>query len=166
MPITITRPAPTICPPAPAPADAGCYAAVNLSGRLRVLDAPAGGDGVFPIGRGTATGTVYRVDLDRGIACWLDSDHQHGEINWMATQICSALSRQPFTDPWGAPFVCGPVLFTAAHRTGSAPGGLDDAQLGRIADAHADAEDPDELPDGEQAQQWALALDRRPAPGR
>jgi hypothetical protein len=120
-----------------------CYATVSQSGRLRVHTTRHDVAGLFPLARRTATGTAYRIPLDGGITCWLDGDHQDGsgEINIAASRICAALSRRPFTDPWDAPFVCGPVLFTGPSRAGAAaPVGLSDAQLARIADAHATAE--------------------------
>jgi hypothetical protein len=112
-----------------------CYATVNLAGRLSVMDIPTGGTGLFPLGRRTSSGTVYRVDLGDGIACWLDGDHLGQCINPVAAQLCLDLSGGTFIGPDDAPFVCGPVLFTGRNATG--PVGLSDSQLRRIVDAHA-----------------------------
>jgi len=161
---TCRRPAPAAAPP-----PGRCYAAVSLSGRLCLLHAPADATTRAALGRRTATGTVYRIDLDGGITAWLDGDHQDGsgELNWAATQICAALSGDAFTDPWDAPFVCGPVLFTGTDPAGTNtthPLGLCDAQLAHIIAAHAAAQDTElqnlqdaaELQDiGELAQEWA-----------
>lgn len=145
---TAPQPAPLI-PPSPARIatttdQSTFYAAVNLTGRLSVLDAPANAAGLAPLSRRTTTGLVYRIDLDHGITCWLDGDHQHGaaDINPIATHLCAALSTQPYTDPWDAPFVCGPVVFTGTD--GSRLVALNDAQLTRLVDAHADAEEAEE----------------------
>lgn len=122
-----------------------CYATVNLSGRLSVLDAPAGGAGLFPLGRRNTSGTVYRVDLGDAIACWLDGDHLGRSMNPVATQICAALSGLGHTDWWFAASTFGQVVFTGVSDTGD-PLGLSDAQLTRIADehAHADAEESEQ----------------------
>jgi len=120
---------------------------VNLSGRLSVVDNSAGTGEGAAISRRTMTGTVYRVELGGGITAWLDGDHQHGtgELNRVATQMCAVLSGGGFTDPSGAPFVCGPVLFAGTDTAG--PVGLRDAQLRRVADAHAaSVEDIDVVP--------------------
>ena len=75
-------------PPAPAADPEGfCYATVNLAGRLSVLHAPAGGAALFPLGRRTTSGTVYRVDLGDDIACWLDGYHLGYAVIPVATQI-------------------------------------------------------------------------------
>ena len=123
----------------------GCYAVISLSGRLSVLEPAAGTAEGFPAGRRTATGTVYRIDLDAGITCWLDGDHQDGsgELNPAATHACTALSERPFSDPWDAPFVCGPVVFTGTED--GRPVGLTDAQLARIVEAYPADEDAVEL---------------------
>jgi len=94
--------------------------------------------------RRTRTGITYRVDLDGGITCWLDGDHRGGDLNWIATQMCTALSGGRFTGPDDAPFVCGLVLFTATGAAG--PVGLSEEQLRRVVDAHA-AASTDELRD-------------------
>jgi hypothetical protein len=140
MTITLTKPAPA----GPAASDArhapepGCLAAVSLSGQLRLPPAGAVAS-TSAMSRRTRTGTVYRVDLDGGITCWLDGDHQDGsgQLNWVATAMCATLSGGTFTDPWDAPFVCGPVLFTATATSG--PVALSDEQLRRVVDAHAAA---------------------------
>jgi hypothetical protein len=127
----------------PAPAVAGrCYAALSVAGRLTVLDAATSATGGFPNLR--RTGTAYRIDLDGGLSCWLDGEDQDGsgELNWAATHICTALSRQPFTDPWDAPFVCGPVLFTGTGTDRGWPGALTDTQLARLVDTYT-SRDPD-----------------------
>jgi hypothetical protein len=141
MTITVTTPAPAPVAAGTGPVpravrtpDAGCVA-VSLSGRLRLSSTDTAA-GPAAMNRRTRTGTIYRIDLDRGITCWLDGDHHDGsgELNWVATQICAELSGGTFTDPWDAPFVCGPVLFTA---TGGVA--LSEEQLRRVADAHAAA---------------------------
>ena len=131
--------------PASAVADR-CYATISVAGRLTVLDATTSATGGFPNRRRTATGAAYRINLDGGISCWLDGDHQDGsgQLNWAATQICTALSRRPFTDPWDAPFVCGPVLFTGTDPV--LPGALTDAQLARLIDTYTSHEpDPHDV---------------------
>lgn len=126
------RPSRLAAPTRPAPTGF-CYVAVNLSGRLSVLD----GSGVFPLGRRTCSGTVYPVELADGVVCWLDADHLGGSINAVAGQICLDLSAGTFVGPDDAPFVCGPALFTG--RTADRPTGLAEGQLRRILDAHAHA---------------------------
>jgi hypothetical protein len=120
-----------------------CHVMISLSGKLSILDASNNGTGLFPLSRRTVTGAAYRIVLDEGLICWLDGDHQGGtgEINWVGTQVCTALSQQPYVDPWDEPFVCGPVLFTGSGSVGDLPVGLDDAQLRRVVDAHAAAEE-------------------------
>jgi hypothetical protein len=146
MTITVTKPAPAPAATAIATGpvsravftpDAGCVA-VSLSGRLRLPSTDIAA-GTAAMNRRTRTGTIYRIDLDRGITCWLDGDHHDGsgELNWVATQICAELSGGTFTDPWDAPFVCGPALFTATGATG--PVALSEEQLRRVVDAHAAA---------------------------
>ena len=130
---TLGRPARRVTQPALAAHPAGvCYAIVNLNGRLSVMDAPDGGAELFPLGRRTTSGTVYRVDLGDDIACWLDGDHLGHCINPVAAQLCAELSGGRFIGPDDAPFVCGPVLFVGANAVG-----LSDSQLRRIVDAHA-----------------------------
>ena len=124
-------------PPAHRTHQAGfCYATVHLSGRLTLTDA-ATGSGLFPLGRRTTSGEVYRVALRAGITCWLDGDHLGHSINPVATQMCLELSGGTFAGPDDAPFICGPVLFTGP--TNGAGAGLSDRQLRRIVDAHAAA---------------------------
>lgn len=141
MTTTLTTPTRTIPATTTAPIHRGFrYAAVSLTGRLSVLEAPDGGARLMRMGRRNTTGTVYRVDLDDGITCWLDGDHQgvrSGAINSAATQICAALSLEPFADP----FVSGPVILTGAD--GDQPAGLTDQQISIIAEAHACAEEWD-----------------------
>jgi hypothetical protein len=137
--MTVTKPAPAdpVSRAVPTP-DAGCVATVSLSGRLR-LSSPDAAAGTAAMNRRTRTGTIYHIDLDDAITCWLDGDHHDGsgELNWVATQICTELSGGTFTDPWDAPFVCGPVLFTATGTTDLVA--LSEQQLRRVVDAHAAA---------------------------
>jgi hypothetical protein len=153
MTMTMTMTTTGSAPANPAPSlaaftpDLGCFAAVNLSGRLS-LPSPDDAAGTGPMSRRTHTGTAYRIDLGGGIACWLDGDHQDGSggLNWVATQMCTELSGGTFTDPWDAPFVCGPALFTATAAGGTGPAALSDEQLRRVVDAHAaSADDPFEV---------------------
>ena len=146
----ITMPKPITVQPGPTPAASPhsgqptsfCYATVNLAGRLYVIDAPNGGAGLFPLGRRNTTGRVYRIELADDIACWLDGDHVGGAVNPIATQICAALSSRPNAG-WGyRTFVGGPVVLTGLDAAGE-PVGLSDAQLTRIADEHAHAEEWD-----------------------
>lgn len=139
MTITLTKPTPVGPVPSAALApDPGRFVAISLSGQLRLPSASATASAAA-MNRRTRTGTVYRIDLDGGITCWLDGDHQDGsgELNWVATQMCATLSGGKFTDPWDAPFVCGPVLFTTTGATG--PGPLSEQHLRRVVDAHAAA---------------------------
>lgn len=141
---TLTRPAPAA--PAPAagqpPPDLGCIAAVSIAGALRLAAAPRNTT-VTAMARRTRTGSTYRIDLDDGIVCWLDGDQSDGsgELNWVATQMCTTLSGGIFTGPDDAPFVCGLVLLTgtAASAHGQRPVGLSERQLRRVVDAHAAA---------------------------
>nr|BFE56377.1 hypothetical protein GCM10020063_009030 [Dactylosporangium thailandense] len=129
--------------------DPACIAVVTASGQLRLPAAP-GNATTTAMHRRTRTGTAYRIDLGDGIACWLDGD-QHdgsGELNWVATQMCSALSGGTFAGPHDAPFVCGLVMFTAA----SGPTALSERQLRRVVDAHATADD--ELCDAGHLDTW------------
>jgi hypothetical protein len=135
-----TQPAVATQPVCAARPDGFCYVTVNLSGRLSVIDAPAGGAGLFPLGRRTTSGTAYRIDLSDDIACWLDGDHLGRSINPVATQICVALSGHGHTDWRFTTFAFGQVVFTGISHTGD-PIGLSDAQLTRIADEHAHAEE-------------------------
>ncbi len=143
MTITMTRPAPTAVAPVPADTDACLYVAVNLSGGLSIVDTLHSiGDGAA-LARRTVGGVVHHVALGGGITAWLDGDDQDGsgDLNWAATQMCTALCDTGFTGPNDAPFVCGPVLFTATAA--GAAVGLSDAQLARVIDAHAAVEHPD-----------------------
>jgi hypothetical protein len=141
--LTLTRPAPAapVAASAPAvtqpPADLGRFATVSVRGELR-LPAAASNATATAMCRRTRTGTTYRIDLGDGITCWLDGDQQDGsgELNWIATQMCTALSGGTFAGPDDAPFVCGPALFTGTSAAG--PVALSDEQLRRIVDAHAD----------------------------
>lgn len=146
--MTLTKPAPAR--PATAPASAtvqlaaelGCIAAVSIGGGLRLPAAPSNATAIT-MNRRTHTGTTYRIDLRDGIACWLDGDQQNGsgELNWAATQMCTALSGGTFIGPDDAPFVCGLVLFTgnAASSHGNDPVALSERQLRSVLDAHAAA---------------------------
>ncbi len=155
MTITMTRPAPTAVAAVPADTVACLCVAVNLSGRLSILETSRGTRHGVALARRTVGGVVHRVALGEGIIAWLDGDDQDGsgELNWTATQMCTALSDAGFTGPSDAPFVCGPVLFTATAA--GAAVGLSDAQLARVIDAHAAAEHPDtDLPGVPAAQDW------------
>jgi hypothetical protein len=113
---------------------------INLSGRLSILDSVVAPAGPFSLRRRTASGVAYRIALGDGITVWLDGDHPgDGEVNVVATEMVTALAQQPYTDAWGAPFVCGPVLFTGSN--GGRAVGLDDCQLRRVTDAHAVADE-------------------------
>jgi hypothetical protein len=151
--LTLIRPAPAapVAASAPAatqpPADLGYLATVSVRGELR-LPAAASNATATAMHRRTQTGATHRIDLGDGITCWLDGDQQDGsgELNWVATQMCAALSDGTFLGPDDAPFVCGPALFTGTSTAG--PVALSDEQLRRIVDAHADhidAASPDEL---------------------
>jgi hypothetical protein len=94
--------------------------------------------------RRTQTGITYRIDLGDGITCWLDGDQQDGsgDLNWVATQICTELSGGTFAGPDDTPFVCGPALFTGTAFTSTLGTGaieLSERQLRRVVDAHAAA---------------------------
>ena len=149
--MTVTEPAPAAALPTAEvrPAEPGCIVAVSPSGRLRL---PATVDvRAVAMHRRTGTGTIYRIDLGGNISCWLDGDEHDGsgEVNPIATAMCTALSCGAFLGPDDAPFVCGLVLFTGTrhiHRAGTGPVGLTDAQLRRIVDAHATASDDLDAP--------------------
>ncbi len=145
LPMTLNEPASAVALPTAdrRPAKPGYIVAVSPSGRLRL--ATATDVSAAAMRRRTGTGTIYRIDLDDAISCWLDGD-QHdgsGEVNLVATAMCAALSAGAISGPDDAPFVCGLVLFTGTrhvhHTTG--PVALTDAQLRRIVDAHAAASD-------------------------
>jgi hypothetical protein len=128
------------------PADDGhlpagfCFALVNAVGRLSVLDAPGSGVGLFPLGRRTISGLVWRVDLDHGLVCWLDGDahDRDGRVNLAATGMSlHLLGEQPWT--LAEPYLCGPVLFTGSGQANQ-PAGLSEQQLWLVAEAHANAE--------------------------
>lgn len=124
------------------PAGLGYLATVSVRGRL-LLPAAASDATAAALRRRTRTGTVYRMELGGGIICWLDGD-QHdggGQLNWVVTQMCTALSGGTFLGPEDAPFICGPALFTGTSAAG--PVALSDEQLRRIVDAHADHIDID-----------------------
>jgi hypothetical protein len=149
MTITLIKPAPAAdTPAAPQPStELGCIATVSPSGRLRLPNAPSN-QGAVAMSRRSRTGTTYRVGLGGGINCWLDGDDQdgNGELNWIATQMCTTLSGGAFTGPADAPFVCGLVLFTATAATGfhgTGLVGLSEDQLWRVVDAHATASNDD-----------------------
>ena len=141
--MTLARSAPP-GPAAPPPtaaqpsADLGYHATVSVCGSLRLPAAPSNGTATA-MNRRTRSGTTLRIDLGDGIACWLDGDQQDGsgELNWVATQMCTALSGGTFVGPDDAPFVCGLALFTGTAGTG--PVGLSEWQLRRVVDAHAAA---------------------------
>jgi hypothetical protein len=120
--------------------DLGYLATVSVRGEL-LLPAAANNATATALQRRTRTGTAYRIDLGDGITCWLDGDQQDGsgELNWAATQMCTALSGGTFLGPEDVPFVCGPALFcgtsTASPQAG--PVALSDDQLRRIVDVHA-----------------------------
>lgn len=141
--MTLTRPTPAApaSTAAPAvkhpPADLSYLATVSVRGELR-LPAATSNATATAMHRRTQTGTAYRINLGDGIACWLDGDQQDGsgELNWVATQMCTALSGGTFLGPEDAPFVCGPALFTGTSAAG--PAALSDEQLRRIVDVHAD----------------------------
>lgn len=117
-----------------------CFALVNTVGRLSVLDAPSGGVGLFPLGRRTISGLVWRVDLDHGLVCWLDGDahHRAGRVNLAATGMSLHLLGE---QPWmlAESYLCGPALFTGSGPANE-PLGLSDQQLWLVAEAHANAE--------------------------
>jgi hypothetical protein len=147
MTITIAPPAPTpAATPTPAQPDTRTCIAVHLTGRLSIMEGSFGVGGSAGLAGRSASGTVYRIDLADGITAWLDGDDQDGagEPNWAATQMCEALCDTAFAGPHDAPFVCGPVLFTATSPGG--PAGLAAVQLARLLDAHAAAEHPDAEP--------------------
>jgi len=146
LPTTVTVPVPAVAVSTGdrRPAEPGSIVAIHPSGRLRL---PATTDlRAVAMHRRTGTGTIYRIDLDENISCWLDGD-QHdgsGEVNPVATAMCAALSGGAFCGPDDAPFVCGLVLFTGTHhRLGKATGPvtLTDTQLRSVVDAHAAASD-------------------------
>jgi hypothetical protein len=159
--MTLTRPTPAA--PAPAavpaaaqpPADLGYLAVVSVPGGLR-LPAAANTATATTLHRRTQTGTTYRLDLGDGITCWLDGDQQDGsgELNWVATGMCTALSGGMFAGPDDAPFVCGLALFTGTAGTG--PIGLSERQMRRVVDAHA-AASTDEPTEREPSHVHALA---------
>lgn len=135
----MTKPAPTTVQPSTSPSTmVGCIAAVSPSGRLRLPAAPSN-TSALALSRRTSTGTTYRIDLGAGISCWLDGDQADGsgELNWVATIMCAALSDGTFVGLDDAPFVCGLVLFTGTAANG--PAALSEQQLRRIVDAHAAA---------------------------
>jgi hypothetical protein len=146
MTITMTRPAPTTAVALPADPHPILCIAVNLSGRLSIMDTGPDTHTGAALARRTVNGTVHRIALADGITAWLDGDDQDGtgELNWAATHMCAALTGATFNGPGDAPFVCGPVLFTATSA-GEADG-LSDTQLARLIDAHAAAEHPDADP--------------------
>jgi hypothetical protein len=146
MTITITRPAPAAAPAPRIHPDTPLYAAVNVAGRLSITDTDTGVCDAASLARRTGGGAVHRIALADGITAWLDGDEQDGsgEVNWAATQMCTALCDTIFTGPHDAPFVCGLVLFVAA--TADHAVGLSDGQLARLIDAHAAAEHPDADP--------------------
>jgi len=127
--------------PAPGATDInpGHYAVLNPSGRLSVFDPPSGQATPATLGRRTTTGTVYRIDLDDGITCWLNGDQRRwGEDNWVANDVCARLSLYPGTDPSDPALDArGTVLFTGTAAAGLT--GLSDAQLHRLTIAHAAA---------------------------
>ncbi|GAA0911522.1 hypothetical protein [Virgisporangium aurantiacum] len=122
-------------------ADLGYLAMVSVHGDL-LLPAAVNNATATAMRRRTQSGTAYRIDLGGGITCWLDADQQDGsgELNWAATQMCTALSDGTFAGPEDAPFVCGPALFTGTTAYGpqTHPVALSDEQLRRIVDVHAD----------------------------
>ena len=151
LPTSVTVPAPAVALSTGdrRPAEPGSIVAIHPSGRLRL---PATTDlRAVAMHRRTGTGTIYRIDLDENISCWLDGD-QHdgsGEVNPVATAMCAALSGGAFCGLDDAPFVCGLVLFTGTRhvrRTAGGPIALTDAQLRRIVDAHATASDDLDAP--------------------
>jgi hypothetical protein len=118
-------------------------AAVSPRGQLRLPDPPHDAT-TIAMNRRTRTGTTHRLELGGGISCWLDGDQQGGDgnLNWIATQMCTrlsdgALSGGVFAGPDDAPFVCGLVLFTGTGLNG--PRGLSEPQLRRVVDAYAAA---------------------------
>lgn len=128
------------------PADDGhlsagfCFALVNTVGRLSVLDAPSGGPGLFPLGRRTVSGLVWRVYLDHDLVCWLDGDahDRAGRVNLAATGMSLNLlgdRRWPLDEP----YLCGPALFTGRDPADQ-PMGLSEQQLWLLAETHANAE--------------------------
>jgi hypothetical protein len=135
MTITMTRPSPTAAPAVPTTAPS-LYLTVNLTGRLSTVDRQTGADGAA-LARRTTGGTVHRVSLASGITAWLDGEEQNGsgELNWVATHMLAALCSTAFTCGDDAPFVCGPVVFTATAV--GEPVGLSDAQVVALIDAHA-----------------------------
>lgn len=142
--MTLTKPTPAPSAPVPTPAagqplvDPDYIAAVSLGGALRLPTAPSDTTATT-VARRTRTGTTYRIDLGDGIVCWLDGDQTDGsgELNWVATQMCTLLSGGTFTGPDDAPFVCGLVLFTGTAANG--PVALSERQLRRVVNAHAAA---------------------------
>ena len=154
--VTLTRPAPAAAPAsAKSPADLGYLAVVSVTGGLR-LPAAASDATATALRRRTQTGTTYRVDLGGGITCWLDGDQQDGtgELNWVATAMCTALSGGTFAGPDDAPFVCGQALFTGT--AGDRPIALSERQLRRVVDAHA-AASADEPGEPGHVHAWADA---------
>lgn len=146
MTITMTRPTAAPTATRPANTDGGCYVTVNPNRRLSIMDTADAGATVAALARRTTGGTVHRVALSAGITAWLDGDDQDGggELNWDATQMCTALAAGVFTGPHGLPFVCGPALFTAS-ATGDTVG-LSDRQVALLVEAHAAVEYPDTDP--------------------
>jgi hypothetical protein len=135
------------------PADTGfCFVLVNPAGRLSIVDAPFGGPALFPLGRRTVSGLVWRIDLGDRLVCWLDGDAYGGagSVNLAATQM----SRDLLGDhqwPFDEPYLCGPALFTGRDAAGRSEG-LCDGQLSLLVEAHAAAEEWADLaliaPDG------------------
>ncbi len=146
MTITITRPALTAAPTRRIRPDTSLSVAVNVAGRLSMVDSDTGVCDAASLARRTGGGSVHRIALADGITACLDGDDQDGtgELNWAATQMCATLCDTTFTGPHDAPFLCGPVLFTAAAADHAV--GLSDGQLARLIDAHAAAEHPDADP--------------------
>jgi hypothetical protein len=133
----------TITLPSGAPADEGhltagfCFSLVNAVGRLSVLDTPCGGPALFPLGRRTVSGLVWRVDLDHDLVCWLDGDahHRAGQVNLAATGMgLHLLGDQPW--PLDEPYLCGPALFTGRDPANQ-PAGLSEEQLWLLVETHA-----------------------------
>lgn len=160
--LTLPRPAPVAThepaqPSVEPPAGSGYFAVVSVSGGLR-LPTAANDATATSMHRRTQTGTTYRIDLGDGITCWLDGDQQDGsgQLNWVATQICTELSGGTFAGPHDAPFVCGPALFTGTAFTGTGAYGLSERRLRRVVDAHA-AATADESGELEPSQVHALA---------
>jgi hypothetical protein len=148
MTIIIAPPTPTktAAPTTRTQPDTSTCIAVNLAGRLSIVDGTLGIRDGTGLVRRSGSGTVHRIDLADGITAWADGDDQDGtgEVNWAATQMCAALCDTAFAGPYDAPFVCGPVLFTATSSSG--PVGLSAVQLARLLDAHEAAERPDAEP--------------------